>query len=95
MGTKGILSRGSTFRGNKQENKKDKESRPRGVTCLSYVHGLSEKLKSILSTASIKVAFKPRSSLSSKFHVPKARLQKEKAKAIFFSTNVVHVHLYI
>ena len=32
-----------TFRGNKQKNKKDKESRPCGVTCLPYVHGLSEK----------------------------------------------------
>ena len=54
------------------------------MTCLPYVHGLSEKLKSILSTASIKVAFKPISTLSSKFQVPKARPTEEKTKAIVY-----------
>lgn len=44
---------------NKQQNMKDKESKPCGVMCLPYMRGLSEKVKSILSSAGIEVAFEP------------------------------------
>ena len=39
-------------------------------------------MKSILSSAGIKVAFKPINTLSNKFQVPKARPPEEKTKAI-------------
>ena len=56
----------------------------RGSTCLPYVKGVSEKVKSILTNAGVRVAFKPILTLGNIFRKPKARPSEDRTKAIVY-----------
>ena len=55
-----------------------------GSTCIPYVKGVSEKVKSILTRAGIRTAFKPIVTLENVFKKPKERPQEMRTKAIVY-----------
>ena len=56
----------------------------RGSTCIPYVKGVSEKIKSILTRAGVRTAFKPIVTLEKVFKKPKERPQEMRTKAIVY-----------
>ena len=56
----------------------------RGSTCIPYVKGVSEKIKSILTRAGVRTAFKPIVTLENVFKKPKERPQEMRTKAIVY-----------
>ena len=64
-------------------NQKRKEDL-RGSTCIPYVKGLSEKIKSILTKAGVRVALKPVCTLANIFRIPKTRPSEERTKAVVY-----------
>jgi hypothetical protein len=52
----------------------------RGSTCIPYVKGVSEKIKSILTRAGVRTAFKPIVTLENVFKKPKERPQEMRTK---------------
>jgi hypothetical protein len=67
---------------NTQQNSSEFEIR--GSTCILYVKGVSEKVKSILTRAGIRTAFKPIVTLENVFKKPKERPQEMRTKAIVY-----------
>jgi hypothetical protein len=51
---------------------------------LIYVNGVSEKVKSILTNAGVRVAFKPILTLENIFRKPRARPLEDRTKAIVY-----------
>ena len=76
-------------------NQKRKEDL-RGSTCIPYVKGLSEKIKSILTKAGVRVALKPVCTLANIFRIPKTRPSEERTKAVVykFECRTCSFHLY-
>ena len=60
------------------------ENEIRGSTCLPYVKGVSEKVKSVLTKAGVRVAFKPVRTLANIFRIPKTRPSEERTKAVVY-----------
>jgi hypothetical protein len=56
----------------------------RGSTCIPYVKGVSEKVKSILTRGGVRTAFKPIVTLENIFKKPKERPQEMRTKAIVY-----------
>ena len=60
------------------------ENEIRGSTCLPYIKGVSEKVKSVLTKAGVRVAFKHVRTLANIFRIPKARPSEERTKAVVY-----------
>ena len=56
----------------------------RGSTCIPYVKGVSEKIKSILTRAGVRTAIKPIVTLENVLKKPKERPQEIRTKAIVY-----------
>jgi hypothetical protein len=70
---------------NNHQTNTNAEYEIRGSTCLPYFNGVSEKVKSILTNAGVRVALKPiLTSLGNIFRKPKERPSEDRTKAIVY-----------
>ena len=67
----------------------------RGSTCISYVKGVSEKVKSILTQAGVRTAFKPDNHLRKYFQKSLNKdHRKHKQKLLYTNSNASCAHLH-
>jgi hypothetical protein len=69
---------------NNHQTNTNAEYEIRDSTCLPYVNGVSEKVKSILTNAGVRVVLKPILTLGNIFRKPKARPSEDRKKAIVY-----------
>ena len=69
---------------NNHQTNTNAEYEIRGSTCLPYVNGVSEKVKSILTNAGGLVALKPILTLGNIYPKPKARPSEDRTKSIVY-----------
>ena len=84
---------------NNHQTNTNAENEIRGSTCLPFVNGVSEKVKSILTNAGVRVAFKPILTLGNIFRKPKARPSEDRTKAIVYNYKYkcreCHLHISV
>ena len=54
----------------------------RGSTCIPYIKGISEEIKSILTKVGVRVALKPVCTVANILRIPKTRQLEERTKAV-------------
>ena len=75
-------------------NQKRKEDL-RGSTCIPYVKGVSEKIKSILTKAGVRVALRPVCTLAIYSVYQKQDHQRKEPKPLYTNLNIEHARLLI